>query len=393
MADDPYNICYLRGPVSESDIRDVVLSCSDTEFQFREEVGSIHDYVDAKIDDEDTTFEFRYDEVLEVDLFFNHGEEWDWNDPKLLVSFSTMALDSSVRFQGYTKSHVRNRLEALLELIEAITRSIDPVYAWGMVLRGPSPDEGLRPSERPISESIERLSWITVFSDSLVEDFGGRERVLRTPAWRVEELDTGHVMIVRTDNPVDPAEGPSVSPEAYLLEGKTLDELRADQPRIDDPFRQLDPGDFGADVVMDQADVNGDPTNEDLRLVRCELDHEYRLWELDSGEFVRRVFDEDGDAFHDAATVPSEEYHPPLVHACVPVEFVALDSSDGDNVVTKVMELDVDVDKLRLLVSLASMVEEADDRVRALDTAESILDDAKRAEDVDGIERMLRRLL
>jgi hypothetical protein len=57
------------------------------------------------------------------------------------------------------------------------------------------------------------------------------------------------------------------------------------------------------------------------------------------------------------------------------------------------MALDVELDKLRLLASLASMVEDADDRNAALETVESTIDDAKRAEDVDGIERLLQRLL
>ena len=55
--------------------------------------------------------------------------------------------------------------------------------------------------------------------------------------------------------------------------------------------------------------------------------------------------------------------------------------------------LSVEFDKLRLLVSLASMVEDADDRNAALETVESTIDDAKRAEDVDGIERLVQRLL
>jgi len=39
------------------------------------------------------------------------------------------------------------------------------------------------------------------------------------------------------------------------------------------------------------------------------------------------------------------------------------------------------------------MVEDAADRNAALETVESTIDDAKRAEDVDGIERLLQRLL
>lgn len=393
MADDPYNICFLTDPLSVDDVRDVARRCSDAGFRWEGEADSLQAYVDASLDEESATLEFRYDDVLEVSLFFNCGPDWEWNDPKLLVSFSVMALDTNVEFSGYTPQQVRDRISALLDLIRTLTRTVDPEYGWGMLVQGPAPDTGLRPTERPISDQIERLSWITVLSKSLVAAFGGRERVLRTPAWRVEELDTGHVLIVRTDNPVDPTEGPPGAPEQYLLGGKRPGERQTTRPRIDDPFRHLSPGDFGADVVIEQANVDGDPTNDDLELVRCEVDDEYRLWEVETGAFVRRVFDENGEAFGEDPYVPSEEFHPPLVHASVPVEFVALDDPDDENLVTNVMGLDVEVDKLRLLVSLATMVEEADDRESALATAESIVDDAARARDADGVERLLRRLL
>lgn len=323
----------------------------------------------------------------EFTLHFDLQQDQPWHTPKVSASFNGLhvAVD-----EQRTRAEAQARIEDIIAVTAAITTRVDAEFVCGENLA--SLDDVL-PMEHPRVEQIERVPWLVVLSEPLVADFGGKERVLQTPAWRVEELDTGHVLIVRTDNPVDPTEGPSVSPEKYLLEGKSLDDLQADDPRIDDPFRHLAPGDLGADVVIDQADVSGDPTNEDLELVRCEVDDEYRLWNVETGEFVRRVFDEDGESFQGETMVPGEESHPPLVHAGVPVEFVELDAADDENVVTKVMALDVEIDKLRLLVSLASMVEDADDREAALDTVESTIDDAKRAEDVDGIERLLRRLL
>lgn len=40
-------------------------------------------------------------------------------------------------------------------------------------------------------------------SESVVEQFGGRDHVLETPAWRVDELETGHVLIVLRGHPYD----------------------------------------------------------------------------------------------------------------------------------------------------------------------------------------------
>lgn len=48
---------------------------------------------------------------------------------------------------------------------------------------------------------LERIPWFGVYSPSLVENLGGREHVLNTPAWRVEELDTGSIMLIRTRTP------------------------------------------------------------------------------------------------------------------------------------------------------------------------------------------------
>lgn len=65
------------------------------------------------------------------------------------------------------------------------------------------------------------MPWLTVLSEQLVADFGGYKHVLETPAWRVEELDSGHVLIVLTNNLVAPSESGTVSADGYLLEEKT----------------------------------------------------------------------------------------------------------------------------------------------------------------------------
>jgi len=390
---DPYNVCFLTGALDETSATEVVQTSQQVGFRVTTEVDSLDAYVGDRLCDGNGSISLEYDDVLTVDLFFNLGEQWNWNDPRLLVSFPSRAVDPRVDREGYSRERCLKRASALAELVGTLATVVNPEYVWTMLVRGPEPDAGLRPERRPISENITQLSWLTVFSPSLVEELGGRDRVLKTPAYRVEELDSGHVLVVRTDNPVDPSEGPAVSPEAYLLKGKSLDELQSDQPRIDDPFRHLEPGDLGVDVVIAQENVDGDPTNDDLELVRVEVDDDYRLWDVESEEFVRRVFDEDGDSYGGETTVPSEEHHPPLVHSGYPVEFVAIDSPDGETLITKVMGLDVEIDKLRLLVSMASMVEDADDRREALQTLHSTIDEAKRAADVDGIERLLHRLL
>ena len=71
-------------------------------------------------------------------------------------------------------------------------------------------------------DKIYEVSWLNVFGPKLVETVG-RERMLSTPAWRVEELPNGCVLLVMRPTPADFA-----SEEARLAQARAHVHLRPD---------------------------------------------------------------------------------------------------------------------------------------------------------------------
>jgi hypothetical protein len=72
---------------------------------------------------------------------------------------------------------------------------------------------------------IERLPWLGVYADPLIEQFGGQERVLNTPAWKVEELDNGSILIVLMREPWGEQRAKYLDrqpADRYLLDGEAL---------------------------------------------------------------------------------------------------------------------------------------------------------------------------
>lgn len=103
-------------------------------------------------------------------------------------------------------------VNTFLNLIERLVTVLDVVFA-----KAECGIEINLPSERPIADHLEYLPWLTVFSERNVEELGGYERVIAAPVWKVEKLDSGHVLLVKSNNPFSSTESPAVSPEEYLL--------------------------------------------------------------------------------------------------------------------------------------------------------------------------------
>jgi hypothetical protein len=79
-----------------------------------------------------------------------------------------------------------------------------------------------RTARRDGFDRIYEVSWLNVFGPKLVETVG-RERVLSTPAWRVEELPNGSVLLVTWPTAADFA-----SEEARLAQARAHVHLRPD---------------------------------------------------------------------------------------------------------------------------------------------------------------------
>jgi len=204
MADEGYWICFLTDTLSPG-IEDDIVSSAEMLGITPEET------VDGEI-------RLQVDSETTVAITINVGDDWEWNDPQLILSFWTKSLKTdSTDNRRNTSENVQECVEKILDLVVELVRLTSPEYAWSMLNVGKQPDAGLRPMERPIAHNISRLSWVTVFSESVAADFGGRDRIVETPAWRVETLDSSHIVVVTTDNPVDPTFEPEGDPEEFLF--------------------------------------------------------------------------------------------------------------------------------------------------------------------------------
>ena len=372
MSDDPFDVCYLTDGIPSG---------------FTDQVcdrASNHGFSTADATADQITLE--YDDIASVTIHLNRGETWDWNEPRVLVSFWTMPLQTDVNINPdqHTRSKVQQRVDAIVGLLLDIVELIDPVYAWSMLSIGTRPDRGLRPMERPIVDDISRMSWLTVFSEELVEDLGGLDHVLETPAWRVETLESGHIVVIATDNPTDPSFELASDPGDHLLDGENQPDESRDNLDLADPFAALDMGEYGADVCLHRDDIARSFPNEDLRLIRVEVDEERNLRRVDTGAFVRNVVDADpgddadlvGRMLSDipADATDADLHVSALFHAAVPPAFVRLDGPDDENLVTKVMALDLNVSKVELLVTFGRVAQHDDFTQENLDSMEGAMD-------------------
>lgn len=402
---DSYTICFLSNGLSDGTAREAIRKLKEHELEFDPRYLDDPDASAGQILEEEVvpdnlnTARFKYDEYTTFSVIVDLDESSAWNSPEFEI---TIEIDGTAGVENETEV-IEARFDLFLDIVGDIVPIVTPEYCWGMLPQNHEVTSQCLPTGRPIVEHIDTLSWISVFGPSLMEDLGGRDRVLATPAARVEEFETGHVLVVKTDEFFDYDYGTDAV-DRYLLDGIELTELETDtsdsDPEVsdetlsfDDPFRKFSPGDIGADVVVEKDAVGGDISNDDLQLRRVTLDENGHLRDLETNEFVRRLYGPDGQI----GTLPSdvtteEELFPPLALNGVPVEFVRLSDPDGENVVTKCMALDADLDKFEFLVRLSTSVladgYERDD----IDSVENLLDSASALENQDGIGQLLQQL-
>lgn len=289
-----------------------------------------------------------------------------------------------------------------VELIRDIALELDPVLVatWNTIHRGEifPLSKKVLPLDTPIESDLERIPWLGIYSAPFIEEFGGRERVLETPAWKVEELDNGSILIITTKEPW--AEYRSKHPaDRYLLEGQDAPTREEADSGLSDPFAQLEPGTYGADVCVHRDDIAAEFRNEDMQLVRVRVDEDRNLRRIDDDTFVRNIVVdslEDKVAFvkQMLADIPPDARQDELMvsallHEAIPPSFVRLADPDGENVVTRVMNLDVDTNKYELLVSLGRAAQQDEFGAEDLRTMEQGLTNLADLENVEGIEQWI----
>ena len=297
-------------------------------------------------------------------------------------------------------------LDTFIDMIRELVEELSPEFVtsfntWVMDGEaGPTPYTVL-PESVSRAPDIDRVPWLGVYADPLIEQFGGRERVRNAPAWLVEELDTGAILVVTTRMPWEGYRDEQPV-DRYLLEGQDggIDDESGDLP-LSDSFAVLKPGDYGVDACVARDDIAPEFHNEDLQAVRVYIDEEWNLRRVSDDSFVRNIVTDSPDdemAFikRMLAEIPpgaadDDLLVSALLHSAIPPEFVRLDDLNGENVVSRVLDLDVETNKIDLLVSLGDAAQHED----GLDpyTIESALDSLADLEDVDGIDRYIEQNL
>ncbi|MGZ3457879.1 MAG: hypothetical protein ACXU86_05160 [Archangium sp.] len=129
----------------------------------------------------------------------------------------------------------------------------------------------------PIPPRVERMHWLNVYGPHLVETIG-RERVLSTPAFLVEELPHGAVLVLTRPTPVDFA-----SEEARLAQARALVHLRPDL-NLEDILSTL----HRRSLVFTPIPIQFDPDVADILLEEMEFE----------GLFQQRQFIERYNTYH-----------------------------------------------------------------------------------------------
>lgn len=139
------------------------------------------------------------DSVVQVRYTFDEPDR-DGSGVDSILSLRTSA--SGLVPSGDAESEYTGFPATLIDLVRELAVEFDPSYVTTYNSQhwrdGPSP-KAVLPEAVPIE--FERLPWLGVYSERLVEQFGGRAHVLETPAWAVEELDTGAALVIKTRRP------------------------------------------------------------------------------------------------------------------------------------------------------------------------------------------------
>lgn len=119
--------------------------------------------------------------------------------------------ESNDQYRGFVATFV--------DLIRQLSVTLEPDYV-GI----PHPDTDVGPSPLEVMPTevvfeIERLPWLSVYSPSLIDQFGWTDRISDAPAWKTEQLDTGAFLLIKTKDPwADVSRDHPL--DRYLLDGE-----------------------------------------------------------------------------------------------------------------------------------------------------------------------------
>jgi hypothetical protein len=215
MFDQPYYICSLSESLTTARRADIIDRClelglvpkgaQDIDLEEAEDVPRQTAQHSEMVD-------FSYDSLTDISITFNINESWQWNEPRLLASLSII---KGLVEPDDIETVTEHRINDFVDIVAELMLIVKPEYAWGMFIPSEYEDQ-FRPADRPIQEHVDQFSWITIIGPSLIDGFGGRDYILEAPAARVDELETGHIMLVKTERFFD-HDTRETALEEYLL--------------------------------------------------------------------------------------------------------------------------------------------------------------------------------
>jgi hypothetical protein len=277
-------------------------------------------------------------------------------------------------------------MDIVFELVCRLATELGADYAaWLNTARGPMASV---PKERPIGEAIERVPVFGVYSTAVLEDLGGVDELFGAEPWYVADIDGERTLVIESEQPWVEGGWRPPTEAVYLDHAEFRDMADPDHSvQLSDPFADLESGEYGSDVGVEPDDIADEFTNDVLRLRRVRVDDERNLRRAGDSAFVRNIVDEKHDGQLDLiqamlAEIPrdpnTDEHASALLHEAIPRSFVRLDGPDDENVVTKVMNLETDVSKHDLLVSLGRLAQQddfTDDDLASIEGALDTLDE------------------
>jgi len=262
------------------------------------------------------------------------------------------------------------------------------------------------PEGRPFAEAIEELPRMGVYSAAVIDQFGGLDPMFDSPPWYTATLEDNKTVVVETEMPWLEG-GWQPSTDADYLKNATFsdsnEQVQAERRGLADPFAALKIGEIGTDLCVPREKIDSVFRNKDLQLVRVRVNENRDLWRVDDNTFVRNVVDEDpGDdaAFlmEMLADIPADAAEDglmvsALLQAAIPPAFVRLDDQNDENIVSKVMALDTDLNKVNLLVSLGRIAQEKNFSIEDQQGMRRIIDTLDQYDGTDDLDQYLQARL
>jgi len=294
-------------------------------------------------------------------------------------------------------------IEAVFELICRFATGLQAEYIalFDSERRG----SAVVPGDRPIADAIDRPPRLGVYSDAVLSELGGLEGLFETPPWYVAALGDGRTLVIESESPWEgwrpPTDAPYLERARFNEPDTDIDKTADETLDLSDPFAVFSAGDYGVDACVAREDIAAEFRNEDLRLVRVYVDDDRNLRRVADDTFVRNVVTQAGDDEQVViegmlADIPPEADDEEvmvsaLLHGAVPPSFVRLNDPDGENVVARVLELDIETNKVDLLVSLGKAAQH--DEGLDTRTIESALDTLADLDDAEAVDAYIRENL